>query len=40
MSGGKEEREKLQRRREEEKPWQREDRVDRGEEEWEPEPRD
>ena len=27
----------MQRRKEEEKPWQREDRVERDEEEWEPE---
>lgn len=37
MSDGKEEREEMERRRAEEKPQEREDRVDWGEEEWEPE---
>ena len=37
MSDGKEEREERERRRAEEKPWEREDRVERGEPEWEPE---
>jgi len=36
MSDGKEEREERERRQAEEKAWEREDRVERGEPEWEP----